>query len=188
ALGLPGAKIVDRDGHLLAPPWSARRTTRESTATLWEHFDVSTGSYGNHRDQEEAIWMSGTMQHEPWAQLLTLGDARFGILAGGPFDGRCYPLPEDHVPRELDVPGLAEPEQPSTIRYVLRDGLSRYEIARQHEGYYVVVRFQAEPSVQAELDHTLKLADEVIRHKVLLLPDKALEKAKPTTSPASAEA
>jgi len=63
-----------------------------------------------------------------------------------------------------------------------------YEIARQHEGYYVVVRFQAEPSVQAELDHTLKLADEVIRHKVLLLPDKAFEKAKATTSPASAEA
>ena len=63
-----------------------------------------------------------------------------------------------------------------------------YEIARQHDGYYVVVRFQAEPSVQAELDHTLKLADEVIRHKVLLLPDKAFEKVKATTSPASAEA
>jgi small subunit ribosomal protein S6 len=63
-----------------------------------------------------------------------------------------------------------------------------YEIARQHEGYYVVVRFQAEPSVQAELDHTLKLADEVIRHKILLLPEKAPEKAKATTSPASAEA
>jgi small subunit ribosomal protein S6 len=63
-----------------------------------------------------------------------------------------------------------------------------YEIARQHEGYYVVVRFEAEPSVQAELDHTLKLADEVIRHKILLLPDKAPEKAKATTSPASTEA
>ncbi|MDP9300304.1 MAG: 30S ribosomal protein S6 [Actinomycetota bacterium] len=63
-----------------------------------------------------------------------------------------------------------------------------YEIARQHEGYYVVVRFQAEPSVQAELDHTLKLADEVIRHKVLLLPDKVSDKAKATASPASTEA
>src|SRR5213078_209005 len=61
-----------------------------------------------------------------------------------------------------------------------------YDIARQHEGYYVVVRFQGEPSVQAELDRTLKLADEVIRHKVLLLPDKP--KAKATASPASAEA
>jgi small subunit ribosomal protein S6 len=57
-----------------------------------------------------------------------------------------------------------------------------YEIAHQHEGYYVVVRFTAEPSTQAELDRTLKLADEVIRHKVLVLPDKA----KTAASPASA--
>jgi small subunit ribosomal protein S6 len=63
-----------------------------------------------------------------------------------------------------------------------------YEIARQHEGYYVVARFEAEPSVQSELDHTLKLADEVIRHKILLLPDKVSEKAKTTASPASTEA
>jgi ribosomal protein S6 len=52
----------------------------------------------------------------------------------------------------------------------------------------VVVRFEAEPSVQSELDHTLKLADEVIRHKILLLPDKVSEKAKTTASPASTEA
>ena len=63
-----------------------------------------------------------------------------------------------------------------------------YEIARQHEGYYVGVRFEAEPSVQSELDHTLKLADAVIRHKILLLPDKVSEKAKTTASPASTEA
>jgi len=50
-----------------------------------------------------------------------------------------------------------------------------YEIANQNEGYYVVVRLTAEPSVQAELDRTLKLADEVIRHKVMLLPDTVLQ-------------
>ena len=38
------------------------------------------------------------------------------------------------------------------------------------------------------IDRTLKLADEVIRHKVLLLPEKKQEKAKATTSPASTEA
>jgi small subunit ribosomal protein S6 len=59
-----------------------------------------------------------------------------------------------------------------------------YEIAHQHEGYYVVVRFEAEPSAQAELDRTLNLADEVIRHKVLVLP----ERTKTTASPASGEA
>jgi hypothetical protein len=30
----------------------------------------------------------------PWAEVLTLGDTRFGVLVVGPFDGRCYPLPE----------------------------------------------------------------------------------------------
>ena len=64
-----------------------------------------------------------------------------------------------------------------------------YEIAHQNEGYYVVVRFTAAPSTQAEIDRTLKLADEVIRHKVLVLPDKAPAKASDTAkavpSPAS---
>jgi small subunit ribosomal protein S6 len=63
-----------------------------------------------------------------------------------------------------------------------------YELARQTEGYYVVVRFTAEPTTQQELDRTLKLADEVIRHKVMLLPQKTNEKVKATTSPASGEA
>jgi small subunit ribosomal protein S6 len=61
-----------------------------------------------------------------------------------------------------------------------------YELARQTEGYYVVVRFRAEPETQQELDRTLKIADEVIRYKVLLLPEKA--KATATASPASVEA
>jgi small subunit ribosomal protein S6 len=56
-----------------------------------------------------------------------------------------------------------------------------FEIAHQHEGYYVVVRFSAEPAAQAEIDRTLKLADEVIRHKVMVLPVKA----KAASSPAS---
>jgi len=46
-----------------------------------------------------------------------------------------------------------------------------YEIAKQHDGYYVVVRFTAEPSVQTELERALHLADEVIRHKILVLPE-----------------
>jgi len=56
-----------------------------------------------------------------------------------------------------------------------------YELARQTEGYYVVVRFSAEPATQQELDRALKLADEVIRHKVMVLP----QKAKAAASPAS---
>jgi small subunit ribosomal protein S6 len=52
---------------------------------------------------------------------------------------------------------------------------------RKRFAYYVVVLFKAEPATQQELDRTLKIADEVIRHKVMLLPDKA----KATASPAS---
>ena len=75
------------------------------------------------------------------------------------------------------------------IRSLDRWGRKRfaYEIADQHEGYYVVVRFSAEPSTQAELDRTLKLADEVIRHKVLVLP-KAKAAASPAAAPQSAPA
>jgi hypothetical protein len=62
---------------------------------------------------------------EPWAEVLTLGDARFGILAGGPFDGRCYPLLEG-TPEALDVPGPVGSGQPRTVRYVLRDGIYRF--------------------------------------------------------------
>ena len=58
-----------------------------------------------------------------------------------------------------------------------------YEIRDQHEGYYVVVRFTAEPAAQAEIDRVLKLADEVIRHKVVIAPRKA---AAATASPAPA--
>jgi small subunit ribosomal protein S6 len=63
-----------------------------------------------------------------------------------------------------------------------------YEISHQNEGYYVVVRFTAEPSTQAELDRTLKLADEVIRHKVLLLPEAAVAKERKIPEAAAAAA
>jgi small subunit ribosomal protein S6 len=79
-----------------------------------------------------------------------------------------------------------------TVDSIDRWGRKRFafEIDRQHEGYYVVVRFEAEPSVQAELDRVLKLADEVVRHKVLLMPEKKPDKKKDATapSPASVEA
>jgi len=48
-----------------------------------------------------------------------------------------------------------------------------YEIDHQHEGYYVVLRFTGDPSVQPELDRVLNIADEVIRHKILVAPPPA---------------
>jgi small subunit ribosomal protein S6 len=43
-----------------------------------------------------------------------------------------------------------------------------YEIDRQTEGYYVVVAFDAEPSVIAPLERSLVLADEIMRAKVTI--------------------
>ena len=62
-----------------------------------------------------------------------------------------------------------------------------YELADQHEGYYVVTTFTAEPTAQTELERVLNLADEVLRHKVMLLPEKKPDKKKTqTSSPAPA--
>lgn len=46
-----------------------------------------------------------------------------------------------------------------------------YEMRHRNEGYYVVIEATAEPAVMAELDRVLFLADEVLRHKVIRLPD-----------------
>lgn len=43
-----------------------------------------------------------------------------------------------------------------------------YDIAKQKEGYYVVVEFTAEPGAITELERTLHLADEVLRFKVVV--------------------
>lgn len=42
-----------------------------------------------------------------------------------------------------------------------------YDIKHLHEGYYVVAALQAEPSAMAELDRVLRLADELVRHKIV---------------------
>ena len=51
-----------------------------------------------------------------------------------------------------------------------------YEIDDRNEGYYVVVTFSTEPSAQMELERTLNLADEVLRHKVTVVPQKREQK------------
>ena len=58
------------------------------------------------------------------------------------------------------------------VRDVQRWGRRRlaYEIGHANEGTYVVVTFAAEPVAQLELERALNLADEVLRHKVVVLP------------------
>ncbi len=47
-----------------------------------------------------------------------------------------------------------------------------YEIKHKPEGYYVVLQARAEPEAMGELHRVLSLADEVIRDKVLRIPEK----------------
>src|SRR5258708_14057743 len=58
-----------------------------------------------------------------------------------------------------------------------------YEVGHRTEGYYVLLEASAPPEAMAELDRMLHLADEVIRHKVIRLPDVVAGRA-PPPSPA----
>ncbi len=46
-----------------------------------------------------------------------------------------------------------------------------YEINHKSEGYYAVFEIVAEPSALEGVDRSFHLADEVIRHKIIRLPD-----------------
>ena len=46
-----------------------------------------------------------------------------------------------------------------------------YEVKHRTEGYYVVFQARSEPAAMDELHRVLSLADEVIRHKVLRVPE-----------------
>jgi small subunit ribosomal protein S6 len=60
-----------------------------------------------------------------------------------------------------------------------------YELRHRWEGYYVLLEATAEVAVMEELHRMLALADEVIRHKVVRIPEAAL---KARAAPAAAEA
>jgi small subunit ribosomal protein S6 len=53
-----------------------------------------------------------------------------------------------------------------------------YELKHRWEGYYVVVEATAEPAVMSELDRALFLADEVLRHKIIHLPEAVAGRAR----------
>lgn len=61
-----------------------------------------------------------------------------------------------------------------------------YEIRHKREGYYVVLEYTAEPNASAELHRLLTLADEVLRHKIIRLPDKVAGRARSVTAAAEA--
>jgi small subunit ribosomal protein S6 len=52
-----------------------------------------------------------------------------------------------------------------------------YEVKHRREGYYILVEFSGASQTVAELNRLLTLADEVLRHKVIRLPEKAVRRA-----------
>ena len=51
-----------------------------------------------------------------------------------------------------------------------------YEVKHRREGYYVLVEFGGEVETVDELDRMLSLADEVLRHKVVRVPEKSVKR------------
>ena len=51
-----------------------------------------------------------------------------------------------------------------------------YPIHRKETGYYLVVEVLAEGGALNELERTLRLADEVVRHKLIRLPEAEAER------------
>lgn len=47
-----------------------------------------------------------------------------------------------------------------------------YPIEKKTEGYYVVIDFQAEPTLPKELDRRLRISDNVIRHLIVNKDEK----------------
>jgi small subunit ribosomal protein S6 len=60
-----------------------------------------------------------------------------------------------------------------------------YEMNHKWEGNYTVTEFTAEPETVAEIDRLLTLADDVLRHKVVRLPDSFAGGKRPASNPAA---
>lgn len=64
-------------------------------------------------------------------------------------------------------------ERGATVNKVDKWGKRRlaYEVAKRTEGYYVLFEVTGEPDPLSEFDRTLRLADDVVRHKIVRMPD-----------------
>ncbi len=67
-----------------------------------------------------------------------------------------------------------------TVASVDRWGVRRfaYEIDHQHEGYYFVAPFRASEEAIEPLKRSIQISDELIRGKIVRLPEPAAQKGK----------
>lgn len=95
-------------------------------------------------------------------------------------------LEEDAIRATVDRATNLITSRGGSVARVDRWGKRRfaYELHHRWEGYYVLITASSEPAVMAELDRMLHLADEVIRHKVIRLPEgAAVRAARPAATP-----
>jgi small subunit ribosomal protein S6 len=87
-------------------------------------------------------------------------------------------LEEDAIRATIDRASQLLTGRGATVDKVDRWGKRRfaYEVRHRSEGYYVLIDTTAEPPAMFDLDRMLRLADDVIRHKITRLPDKAIVK------------
>ncbi len=100
-------------------------------------------------------------------------------------------LEEETIRAVLDRATEALTTRGGTVARVDRWGRRRfaYELKHRLEGYYVVMELSAEPPAMAEMDRVLSLADEVLRHKVIRVPDGVAGRApRPAPTPEATEA
>jgi small subunit ribosomal protein S6 len=85
-------------------------------------------------------------------------------------------LEDDAIRATVDRATNSLTNNGATVGKVDRWGKRRfaYEVNHRSEGYYLLIDFEAEPAAISELDRMLGLADEVIRHKVIRLPEKVI--------------
>ena len=88
-------------------------------------------------------------------------------------------LEDDAIRAVLDRATQTLTKNGATVSKVDRWGKRRfaYEVQHRSEGYYALIDANAEPGAVAEMDRMLGLADEVIRHKVIRLPEKLVVRA-----------
>ena len=56
-----------------------------------------------------------------------------------------------------------------------------YEVKHLKDGHYVVIEMLATPDAVAELDRVLSITDDVVRHKIVRLPDSGIPAVVPST-------
>lgn len=78
---------------------------------------------------------------------------------------------ESAVQTTINKLGEMANDDGGTLEKIDKWGVRRfaYEIHKKKEGFYVVLQFLA-PNALSEIDRTLRLADEVVRHKFMRLP------------------